>query len=341
MRIPALLAPMTLLLWGWETHLLPYAGAMALALELGRWSPWRATWGDHAVRRAWNLSILGLVAIAAFHLMNLRATGIARPMIEALPWLFFAPMLIIAWSRNGDWPLSTFLQGSERLEKVRCSSRDLGLWYAGFVLLAAGQGNSGRDWIFYAAVVVIVAEAFVRWNGFRAAISATAALALAAAIGWITHTGLNRLQPLVEAQALRFFMLGDPGDELDPKEARTGLDSVTDLKVSKKIVLRLETEQGPPPELLHRATYTNYRFSQWEASREDFVLNVPAEGPENWKILARPASRVARIHAPIRRGTGLLPLPPGATSISGLPASEVRRNRLGSVLVAEAPKEAA
>src|SRR2546423_7462434 len=118
MNTPPLLMGATLLFWGWQTGLLPFAALMAVLLEGSRLTQVRREFSQADLDRIWNLCTLLFLGVAAYGFIGGEATPArgavprsVRSVFQFFQWmpLYLLPiMLAQAWSRRPDMPLSTF-----------------------------------------------------------------------------------------------------------------------------------------------------------------------------------------------------------------------------------------
>ena len=132
----------------------------------------------------------------------------------------------------------------------------------------------------------------------------------------------------------------------DPSQSRTFLGQIGEVKLSARIVVRLEPRNGsPPPGYLREASYRTFRSPVWTTggSKEPFEIISAGPTETTWPLLpGRIATATNRIACYLDRRTrdgnpaGLLPLPRGSLRLEQLPVYVLQKNALGSVL-AEGP----
>lgn len=360
LKTPPLLLGAALVFWGWQTGLLPAGIGLALVLEACRLVPARWEFGQTDLDRIWNLTtflLIGGLLLSIFGLENfdLADTGpesgggrrddalmrSSRSVLLLLQWLpmVFAPVVLAqAWNRASEMPLSTFSWWLRRQRSRRDPREESGFnpshAYLGTALLAASAANQAH-WFFPVLAGLVIWGLWVsRPRRFsRATWMVTMALVIGTA--YAGQLGLRQLQRLVESvDTLLLARFG--GNNFDIKETRTSLGALGRLKMSGKVVLRIETNGKPAPELLREATYTLFKTPLWfnTASRREFQ-NVRAEDDgTTWVLQPR---RVVRQSLSVWRylsgNTGLLPLPGGVARLEDLPAFSLATNALGAVKV--------
>jgi hypothetical protein len=128
------------------------------------------------------------------------------------------------------------------------------------------------------------------------------------------------------------------GRNFDPRESRTMLGEIGRLKLSGRIVLRVETDGQPPPELLREVSYTQFKSPHWTATRQEFANFLPDSDETTWRLLhGKLGKRKVAIASLFSGGAGLLALPQGAGQLDDLPAFVMETNRLGEVRMSSGP----
>jgi hypothetical protein len=131
----------------------------------------------------------------------------------------------------------------------------------------------------------------------------------------------------------------------DAALSTTSLGQIGDLKLSPRIVIRLEPKEGSaPPEYLREASYRIYRSSKqtWHAGdlRNEFESQQAEPDGTTWILLAGKTNTSAVNIACYLNGwsrdldapDGLLPLPTGSGRLENLPVFPLKTSRNGSVL---------
>lgn len=346
MNLPPLFIGLTLLFWGWEVKLLPLAVFGAVVLELPRFIRWRWDFSETDMRRLWDLGeILFLgTAVYAYATADI-ATGPAK-FIPWLPVVLFPFVAANAYSAHDRVRFSTYLWLWRKEGRAFAPNKELGwfvpYWYFVACLIAASVVNE-RDLRYYTGVVVLGAWLLFVVRSRRAPVWAWATtLIFVAGAGFCWHVGLTRLQALVENKAGQMLEdLYSPDVELT--QTRTSIGSVGKLKMSGRIIMRIETDGNqPPPELLRKASFSVYQSTgnsaTWSALGADFGSVSASPDLGTWSLTkARSATASLTIEMFLLRGTGILPVPNGPVALEGLLAGSVQTNRCGTVRVREAP----
>lgn len=368
MNTPPFLIAAVLLFWGWQSgHLL--LGALAGAvLECSRIIRFRWSLTQQDFNRLSNICLVLFLGVGTFLLINegtvslddffnsagRRPEAIKQAGRSALVWFQWFPMiflpLLLAQAFN-DPPrlgLATF-SWWVRKQEARPSHAalpretvDVSFSYVALGLLAA-SATLERAAFFYWSIVGLVGWALFTMRSRRRPLAVwLACFAAIAAAGFGGHHGLLGLQKKLESMNVRWFSQWS-GSGFSDREVRTRIGSIGRLKNSDRIVLRLGTDAGAPPELLREMSFNEYRrdrrdASLWRVDRREFS-NLPGEADQStWLLLPRkPSRRALNIAGYFRNGEGLLPLPAGCSEIASLPVGEIATNLFGAAKMKGGP----
>ena len=370
MKTPPLLLGTALLFWGWQTGFLIIGALMAVVLESARWIKARWEFSDDDFIRIWTFCSLLFLAAALYSFTsnegpaNFRSffqdpnfatqrhassssARTAAGLIRSLPMVFFLFVAAQVFSSRDAIPLATI---SLILRRRWKKARKLGLpWTAGqtvnvsypylAVCLLAASIQSSETTIYFWGVCVLLAWGLWPHRPVRFGLAIwIAALSLAIALGYFGQGGLGRLRGYLETlnpQWLSSFTRRGS----DPAQSRTQLGQIGRIKMSGKIVIRLEPKgSSAVPTLLREASYRDYKGQIWYAgnSKNDFE-NINHETNEtSWVLSTKTNSAAVQIACYLDGGKGLLPLPEGSGRLDKLPVYILQKNRAGAVL-AEGP----
>ena len=380
MKTPPLLLAAALLFWGWQSGFLIEGAAMAVILESSRFIKARWELSDDDFARIWTFCALLFLAAAVFAFFNnsgpanlaklfetpnLNVVRIADDitvlnaiaLIRWLPMIFF---LFIAAQVFGPREgialesISFFLR--RRRKKTLKSgqplppSRSVNITYPYFVtcLFAASSHRAENNSFFWGLSALLVWALWSQRSRRFGFIVWAGALGMAILSGYFGQRGISQLERLVEQynpQWISHFIR----QKADPKETRTNIGHIGQLKLSGKIVIRLEPKNGTAvPTYLREASYRTYRSQAWLAgsSKDDFVdISQTPPNSDNWPLLPGKTNTAvvniacyldginAKDHVP----EGLLPLPVDCGQLEHLPAFfPLHKNSAGAVL-AEGP----
>lgn len=369
MNTPPLLLGATLLYWGWQAGCRELALALALALESSRWLPTRWELEQRDFDRLWNFCAALFLAAVVYaittgngpHILGGWSTAVSHEaglptlpdqiiraqlaFIQWWPLTIFPFVLGQAWARSPgvDWgTFSLFLRKRRDRAAQPARPRRLLLFHL-FFPVCLGCACIGQPAVFVSFPALALLLAWALWGcrprRFAWPVWGVAVL-LATSLGFVGHLGLRHLHGLAQSHVPWWFQRGG-GDTDDAREARTAIGHAGRLKLSGKILYRVEPPPGlPPPELLREAGYTTFKSPSWLApgSTRDFKPVMPGMDEGAW-ILRRPRStdRVVGLAGLLPRGRGLLPVPIGVARIEHLPALGVTTNRFGAIRVEEGP----
>lgn len=374
MKTPPLLLFATLLFWGWQSDFLLTGAILGAILESSRVVPWRVDIEDSDFRRIWTFCALAGLALAAYvFTTNEEGGGLAgwthgsavnhasistlhttNTIFRWLPMVLFLFLIAQIFSERGVVPLSaiSLLMSWRRRQRGASAAipeiyADVSYSYFIVCLFAAGiHTNNGTQSYFWGAGI-LMAWALWPFRARRFNLSAwLVALAMVVALGFFGQQGISRLQRVLEnynAQWLSRFIR----QKSDPTQSVTSMGELGNLKLSPRIVIRLQPESGSSPVYLREASYRNYHplKQAWYAgeSRNEFTEISPDAGNEtSWTLLAGKTNDSAVQIACYLNGwsqelgasEALLPLPSGSGHFENLPAASLKMNHLGAVLAA-------
>jgi len=362
MNTPPLLVAAVLLFWGWQTGHLLLGALMGAALESSRVirARWSLTQTDF--NRLWNICCMLWLAVAAFLFINegtvsfndffvnagRRPEAIREAGKSALIWfqwfpLIFLPLLLAqVFNEQNEVGLATFSWWLRKQEarnsnpNVPRDTLDVTYPYIALCLLAA-SATTQRGQTFYFGVAAIVAWSLWPLRAQRQSLVVwSACFAVIAALGYGGHTGLFHLQKKLEQMNLPWFSrFASAG--FDDKEVRTRIGAIGKLKMSDRIVLRLRTDGGGPPEYLREASYNTYRGQLWSNFKREFGTVYAENDLTTWKLLPREPNRTLTIAQYLRAGAGLLPLPSGSARVEELAVAVMQTNQFGATKVSGGP----
>jgi hypothetical protein len=161
-------------------------------------------------------------------------------------------------------------------------------------------------------------------------------LAVAVALGWAGHLGIAGMQRAME-RAAQAWLLDLIRRDTDPFKSTTALGEIGEVKLSQRILIRVEAPAGArPPGLLREAAYNVYNAPAWYAVDAPFASVQPETDGATWKLgPAVPERGTVTVSAYLRRGRGILPAPSGARQLDDLLVVELAKNPLGAVRVDE------
>jgi hypothetical protein len=135
----------------------------------------------------------------------------------------------------------------------------------------------------------------------------------AAAFGHAIHTGIWLLQGQVEEWSTELFLELFAG-KADPFRERTRIGDLGRIKLSDRILMRVEPEGARPASILLReSAFEAYRNGEWRSLRP--TPRAAARDGDRWTLSEEPATGRLTVRRSIAGGEGLLALPAGARSV--------------------------
>jgi hypothetical protein len=364
-RAPFLLG-VGLLFWGWQAGF-PLIGAlMAIAIESPRWIHTRWELSDDDFRRIWVFSTLLLLGatVYAFSLNdgpgNFRGlfehptlrtersagTTMARTVALTMRWLpmiFFAFIGSQIFSVRQKVPLHTIStlvrrrwKKAQRLGQPWPTGRDVDISYSYFALCVLGAAaHASDDTNFFWGLCALLAWTLWAGRPWRYGLAVWAsALGIAIVLGYFGQASLGRVQRYFESMNpnwLNSFSRKSP----DPYQSKTALGQIGRIKLSSKIMIRVQPiGANPVPTLLRENSFRTYKAQTWYAgnSRNDFENVLEETNRATW-ILLRQKTNTADVNLAcyLPGGKALLPLPAGSGRLENLWAYLLEKNSAGAV----------
>ena len=369
MKTPSLLLGAGLLFWGWQAGHLVEGALMAAVLEGAKLVKARWDFTDQDFRRIWTFCALLLFAAALFAFTSSGGPGDFRgffqnpgpgtgraasntsartivSLIRWLPMIFFLFLAAQAYSSREGIPPETISvimrlrwQRARKFGQPLPVARGVNVSYPYFVLcLFAASFHSGDDETFYWGLCPLLAWALWphRSRRFRVAIWA-GTLAMAMVLGYAGQRGVGYLYRLLGNYSTQWFIRA-VGSSGDPMQSKTSLGQIGLLKGSSKIVIRLEPRDGNrAPALLREASYRTWKGQTWysDINLDKFDSVYEETNHTTWPLIpGKTNSAAVNLACYLRRGSDLLPLPPGSGQLENLSAYLLQKSGMGVVLAA-------
>ncbi len=372
MKLPPFLLFAALLFWGWQSHLLVYGALAGAALEAARVIKPRWELEEVDFNRLWTLCVVVGVAFfgyvfttndqgggvagmtqgpAALRNATVSSSVAANTALRWLPLIFFPFLAAQIYNVRPTVPLtavSLALRLRRRRGESSLAGRYVDVAWAYFMVcvlsagLHASQGTYLSTYSYFCGQAGLILWALWGLRSRRFGLKAWAgALAAILVLGFFGLLGINGFQVLVQRLDARIF-----GhlfhSRTDPSQSMTAIGQIGELKLSPRIIIRLEPSQvGVAPQYLREASYCKYSpYNQSWFARTNF-FPVPAQADNNtWILLpAKKAANTVKIACYLEGLSedvpqGVLPLPSGTCRLENLPASSssVQTNQTGVVL---------
>jgi hypothetical protein len=376
MRTPPFLLFAALLFWGWQSNLL-WAGALVGAvLEAARVAKLRWELEDVDFNRIWSFCVLLMVALAGYifttsgqdaggitGMVHGGAAGLRQAsdssiaattsVLRWLPLICFPLMAAQVYNVRPAVPLtsvSLVLRIRRRRGEQSLAGRYLDISYPYFILciFAAGiHANHGTHGYFWGQCVLILWALWTLRSGRFGLTAWAGGLAVVVLLGLLGQVSINVFETKVQnfdAQWLaRFFR-----SHTNPFQSVTSIGQIGELKLSPRIVVRLEPERaGLAPNYLREASYRVYqvRNQMWLAGPggNDFSSVPPEPDNTTWILVSNKVGTATINVACYLNGRshdgdpqGVLPVPSGCCRLLNLPyivsAIAIETNQTGVVL---------
>jgi hypothetical protein len=364
---PPFLLGATLLFWGWQTGLIVPGVIMALVIESPVVIKARWDFSDDDFRRLWTFCSLLMLAALVYAFADNRGPAdflgllenprylsqrnagtasakTAAALIRWLPMIFFLFVLGQAFSPRNGIPMETMSvilgirwKKAEKAGRPLPQGRAINVAYPYFVVcLFAASIHVSEGTTFFWGLCALLSWALWPLRSLRFGVATWFATLIAAlALGYVGQRGVGQLQRLLEGYNPQWFARGGGGRQ-DPKQTKTALGQIGNLKLSGKIVIRLQTEKGSAaPPLLREASYCSYRSQVWKGPGRvtDFdPVVADVTNANSWALVPGKLDRTSvNIACYLPGGRGVLPLPEGSGRLENLAAYVLEKNTMGAV----------
>lgn len=327
-----------LLFWGWQTGFLAVGLALAAVIEARALVGVRWDLSRRDFNRISDVSAVLLALIAVYQVLGNDSARAVLAILQWLPLIVFPLLACQLYSAGGMLDASIFFWSLRRRANEQPDYAgvpvDLSYPFVALTLLSASAANV-RSGIFFVGFAAMLVWALRGVRSRRYPVTVWGGMVAAAiALGWAGQLGLAEGQRALERVATAWF-LDYLRREADPYRSTTALGQVGELKLSSRIVLRVESG-APPPPLLREAAYNVYNAPTWYAVDAPFRAVTPDGDGATWRLAPpRPERGPVTVSAYLRRGKGLLALPNGAVELRNLLVVELASNRMGAVRVEE------
>jgi hypothetical protein len=341
MKTPPLLLFATLLFWGWQTELLYLAVVMGLAVEGSGLVEWKMDLSPSDFNRISDLCTVIVLGLFIYHYASLRSPKAIVVLVQRLPIVLLPLLIAQAYSTSERIEVSAlfliFRRKKAKGHRAQGMGINLSYPYFGVCILSASAANLKTPW-FYAGLLIL--STWALWSVRSKRFSPMTWLSLLVFIafaGYVGHMGLHGLQKTLENKALGWFS-SLTRESADPYRARTAIGDLGTLKLSDRILFRVNMDPSHGHLLLREASYTTYHRSVWFARHSRFGAVEPERDGTTWKLHAAPeGGRIIRVSTPLKGGKGMLKLPSGAYELSQLPVLKMAMNRFGDLKVEDGP----
>ena len=360
----------TLVFWGWQSDWLWTGVAMGVILEAARFIPLRWELVQADFQRIWNFCFLLALALgiyvfstndpgggsagalqASARKVSVSGLDTSMTLLRQLPVIWFLFVAAQFFSAGQAIPLAAISWIARRRQQQGTGmepEKHINVAYPYFMLCLYSAGihtNDGTHLYFY-GLCGLLTWALWPLRARKAAIWVWCVLlATALTLGYYGVHGIGQLEQFANnynSQLLARLLQPQTSAEV----SRTAIGKIGRLKLSNRILIRLEPLNGSPvPAYLREASYRKYYSQIWQTAgkSDEFQTVVNDVGQENdWSLLPGstnlPTVQIANYLTGWSKESssaqGLLPLPSGTARLTDLPAFELKKNPLGAVLAA-------
>lgn len=333
---PPFLTGSILMVWGWQCDFIFYALAMAILLESARFFHWRIPITDREFNHISDLSSV-IFMLAVVYIFATRSYHGIFTILSLLPLLLFLLILAQTWSVQGYIKAGALFISMRRSipdepDSIN-SGIDLSFPYLIICLISASAGNQQENLFF---VFVIILITWILWSlrpQHTRKFVWFSLLLISVASAYAGQAGLHRLQNLTEATFLQWFEQY-MWRSRDPNRTTTAIGSLGKLKLSDRIMVRVDThgEKLNSPLYLREASYTNYGYGVWTNFQNTFQLIDPVPTGRHWIINENiTGDKRITISFHLDEEKAIIPVPMGLGSISKVNAIEIEHSPYGAL----------
>lgn len=295
MKLPIGLMLASLLLWGYQSHLIWLGAAIGLLLEIVQYirqNPRQSTAPNFVALNpnlprysiiTTRLCLLNIAALVIYLFNTKVHFTSSMPLVQWLPFTLLPLVLLILYSGERKTDLGLFMQALGERKPANGKPHthaNLGYPWLALCLLSSSMAKpTGDGLLFYLLFCVCAAyalwhirpraQAFGRWS---------AAFCLALALGALIHFSLAKLQTVVEEWAMTWLMMRPPDDAIN---SQTSMGHIGALKLGDEIRLQVTPMQANgqalslvEPLLLMQASYNIYQDTSWKLTGNNSFVDL-------------------------------------------------------------------
>ncbi|MGB1799220.1 MAG: transglutaminase-like domain-containing protein, partial [Gammaproteobacteria bacterium] len=327
----------SLLVWGWQTELLLYAIVMGILLELPYFVKWRIDFSDKDINQLADLSGIVFFIAIVYIFINYEFQGIYK-ILELVPFALIIIMLAQNYGVQNSIKTSALFISVRRLgEKADTNILyriNISLPYVFLCLISASSGHK-HDYVFFIISSLIIAWTLssLRSKHYSLIHWFTPIIAVVA-LSFLMQQGLKDLQK--EAEAFFFQLFEQYGfKSTDPEKTSTAIGSLGRLKLSDRIVFRIETdEQFSETVNFHETSYSRYEFGSWKNPKGEFDIIEKTPNKKEWRLNSELKDKETfDVSIYLQDDGSVIPVPDNINSLSGKGLIQVETNIHGSTRI--------
>lgn len=327
----------SLLIWGWQTELLPYAVLMGVLLELPYFIKWRIDFNDKDINQLADLSGVVFFIAIVYIFINYEFQGIYK-VLELAPFALIILMLAQNYGTENNIKTSALFISVRRLgDKADPSILyriNISLPYIFLCLISASSGNKYNHIFFFACCLIITwilwhcrakHYSFLRW---------ITPLIVVVIFSFLTQQGLQDLQNKTESFFLQLFeQYGFKST--DPDRTSTAIGSLGRLKLSDRIVFRIKVDKKYDHAVNFRETsYSKYALGTWRNPKTEFNVISKTPNKKEWRLdPPQPDQKTIDVALYLQEQSAIIPVPEKTNSLYGKDLIQIETNPYGSIRI--------
>ncbi|WP_238568946.1 transglutaminase family protein [Xenococcus sp. PCC 7305] len=348
--MPRFMLGITIMFWGWQTGLWFFALPMALVYEASYFLRWRWTLSTKEFMEIGKLAGLLLVGVLLYIITANRSVYWIFEFFTWLPVIFFPFLAGQAYAVSDRIDIRMFFYF---LRKHQPIAVNLTYPFFALCLISASAGNL-RGIAFYLGMFLLCTAAlWLRRSSRFSPLVWISLMLLAGSIGFLGHLALYRLHRVVQHKTMEFLseLYHHHHHYDDPTERTTAIGDIGSVKLTNKILFRVQPEPEELPTLLReslllrRVSYNKYQAGTWVGVNSEFTPIPSTSGTTNWALatktddISKTSQDIATvtISTNLPQGHSFLNLPQGTRQISQLPGDAMEKNQYGTVKVEVQP----
>jgi uncharacterized membrane protein len=353
MKPPPFLIGFTFIPWCMQTENWLIGVGIAVLLEMSYWVPFRLEIAERDFQKIWYFCLLSTVGVFIYFYTSSTGTAPSQVFFISqkgssaltkfmtwLPLIFFPLALAQAFSEKEKIPFTAFISEFQK-KKLKISPKssvsiNLLFPYLVLCLLSASTINIKIAWFYPAACLILgwglwrirpKRYSAVIWGSLMVAVFTT---------GYFGGVGWYSMAKFIDNQVSN-MMFSFLQRNADPMKSRTAIGEISSLKMSGKILMRVQYEKGHTRKiLLPQNGYNIYKSSVWYSSKAPFKAISPVSRGDDlvWPLQKTGSSSVIlNITGDLADGAGFIVAPSNALKVEDLPIEKMSINPFGSIRV--------
>lgn len=330
MKIPSFFIGTVLIFWGIETEKIVIGLILALLVEGAQFVKEKWTLQEDDFIRISDLtSVIFLASIGLILLNNDEPTRFFRITTIWLPATLLPLIIAQLYSANEKIIIGTQI-GAKKKKSFKHDPLDFKLYYTITCICSSAAANS-RSMIFYPGIIILLSwilfynrgKYFSNWFFINILIITTT-------IGYFGFLGIEQTHQYVKEKS-RFLWRGYISERhADPYKAYLSYGSLGRLKLSGKILLRVNSDSPPP--LLHEVSYNIFNENSWHINRLQFET-TPRVGGGIWELLPQPHpdAETISIEQNLPKDKGIVVRPYGTYQLISPLIFKLKNNKEGTL----------